>query len=174
MHWKYEASDAVRLIRQLEAHNLWFAEAPVKPEDISGSSLVSSLVSTPIAGGEEWPTSWEVRRRLEAKAVAILQPEMGHTGITQFARISALAQSFHKQIMPHATISTGIFLAASLQASAALAGITAHEYQHSVFDRYVDFLSGGLVCETGYFDIPKGPGLGVQPTDKLLNHLESA
>ena len=158
LHWKFEAAEAVRLIRQLEAHDLWFAEAPVAPEDIPGLARVAQSVGTPVAAGEEWRTVYDVRPRLEAGAVSILQPEMGHTGVTQFSRIATLAQAFHKQIIPHATISTGIFMAASLQASAAAAGVVAHEYQHSVFDRNLGFLSGDMGCADGVFRVPGGPG----------------
>ena len=45
---------------------------------------------------------------------------MGHTGITQFRRIAALAAEQGSAIAPHATIGTGLFLAASLQVSATL------------------------------------------------------
>ncbi|KMW58321.1 Gluconate dehydratase [Candidatus Rhodobacter oscarellae] len=174
LHWKFEASEAIRLIRQLEAHDLWFAEAPVAPEDIPGLARVAASVGVPIAAGEEWRTVYELRPRLEAQAVSILQPEMGHTGITQFARMATLAQSFHKQIIPHATISTGIFMAASLQASAAAANVVAHEYQHSVFDRNLGLLSGDMGCGEGAYRVPTGPGLGVAPNDKLLGMAEPA
>ena len=174
LHWKFEAAEAVRLIRQLEAHDLWFAEAPVAPEDIPGLARVAQSVGTPVAAGEEWRTVYDVRPRLEAGAVSILQPEMGHTGVTQFSRIATLAQAFHKQIIPHATISTGIFMAASLQASAAAAGVVTHEYQHSVFDRNLGFLTGDMGCADGVFRVPGGPGLGVAPNDSLLEMAEPA
>lgn len=174
MHWKFEAAEAIRLIHQLAPHDLWFAEAPVEPEDIPGLARVAQSVSVPVAAGEEWRTVFEVRPRLAAGAISILQPEMGHTGITQFSRISVLAQSYHKQIIPHATISTGIFMAASLQASAASAKVVAHEYQHSVFDRNLRFLMGDMGCENGFYRVPEGPGLGVAPNDTLLELAEPA
>lgn len=170
LHWKFEAAEAVRLIRRLEPYGLCFAEAPCRPEDIEGQAHVARSVGVPVALGEEWRTVYEVRPRLEARTCGIIQPEIGHTGITQFARIGTLAQAFHVRIMPHASISMGLFMAASLQATAALQNVPYHEYQHSIFDRNLRFTCGQMGCETGHYAVPVGPGLGVEPTDALLAH----
>ena len=172
LHWKFEAAEAAALIRKLDAHDLWFAEAPVAPEDTAGLSQVADRTGVPIAAGEEWRTSYEVRPRLDA--VSILQPEMGHTGITQFTRIATLAQTWNKRIIPHATISTGVFMAASLQASAAAPCLAAHEYQHSVFDRNLAFTDGNMGCSDAHYHVPTGSGLGVKPSDTLLDLAEPA
>jgi len=109
-----------------------------------------------------------VRERLARRGFAIVQPEMGHTGITQFLRIAHLAEACHVRIIPHATIGIGLFLAASLHASAALAGVIGHEYQHSIMDRNLRFLDQqGMACATGAYTLPEGPGLGVTPSAAL-------
>ena len=140
----------------------WFVEAPVKPEDVEGQAWVAAHSRVPQALGEEWRTVYEARPRLERRALAILQPEMGHTGITQFVRMAQLAQAHHCQVIPHATIGLGIFMAASLQASASLANVVSHEFQHSIFDRNRRLLDGEMRCEAGFYDVPDRPGIGVQ------------
>jgi L-alanine-DL-glutamate epimerase-like enolase superfamily enzyme len=171
LHWKFEAAEAVRLIRRLEPHNLYFAEAPCQPEDLEGQSRVATSIGVPLALGEEWRTVYEVRPRLEARVCGIIQPEIGHTGITQFARIAQMAQAFHVRIIPHASISAGIFMAASLQATAALQRVPYHEYQHSIFDRNLTFTDGDMACAAGHYTVPSGPGLGVRPSAALLDLL---
>lgn len=173
LHWKFEASEAIALIRRLEPYNLYFAEAPVQPEDLEGQVRVANGIGVPLALGEEWRTTYEYRPRFEARAMGIIQPEIGHTGITEFARIGAMAQAFHTRIIPHASISVGIFMAASLQATAALQHVPYHEYQHSIFDRNLMFTDGDMGCSSGSYAIPSGPGLGVRPSDALLAMLES-
>ncbi len=42
LHWKFTSGEAVRLIRQLEQHDLYFAEAPCEPEDIDGQEIVAA------------------------------------------------------------------------------------------------------------------------------------
>lgn len=173
LHWKYTAGTAVRVIRQMEPFDPWFIEAPVKPEDIKGQASVAHRVQTPVALGEEWRTDYEARPRFEGRALSIVQPEMGHTGITQFMRIAALAEAFQCQVIPHASIGVGIFLAASLQASAAVNDLPAHEFQHSIFDKNLRFLSGRMACEGGFYAVPDGPGLGVEPNEDALARLET-
>lgn len=173
LHWKFEASEAIRLIRRLEPYNLYFAEAPVQPEDLEGQARVAQGIGVPLALGEEWRTTYEYRPRFEARAMGIIQPEIGHTGVTEFARICTMAQAFHTKIIPHASISLGLFTAASLQATAVAQRVPYHEYQHSIFDRNLMFTLGDMACADGHYTIPTGPGLGVVPSDALLDLLEN-
>lgn len=169
-HWMFDADEATALIRRLEPYGLHFAEAPVKPEDVDGLAQVACNVSVPIAAGEEWRSTYDALPRLKAGAVAIVQPEMGHKGITQFMAIAELASGYGVPTIPHATIGTGIFQAASLQASAAIHGLPMHEYQHSIMDRNAALLDGELKAEAGRYLLPEGPGLGVAPGAGLWKH----
>ncbi|MEO1104067.1 MAG: mandelate racemase/muconate lactonizing enzyme family protein [Pseudomonadota bacterium] len=172
LHWKFEASEAIRLIRKLEAHDLYFAEAPCQPEDVEGQARVAMGIGTVLALGEEWRTPYECRPRFERRAMGVIQPEIGHTGVTEFLRIGTMAHAFHVRVIPHASISLGLFMAASLQATAALQRVPYHEYQHSIFDRNLAFTAGDMACESGFYTLPAGPGLGVEPTDALFQHIK--
>ncbi|MBB6469823.1 galactonate dehydratase [Aminobacter lissarensis] len=174
MHWAQTASEAIALIRAMEPHGLWFAEAPVRTEDLDGLAAVANKVSTAIAVGEEWRTVYDMVPRVARQAVAIVQPEMGHKGITEFMRIGQYAQAHHVKVIPHATIGTGIFLAASLQASAALANVDCHEFQHSIFEPNRRLLAGDMDCVEGAYVLPTGPGLGVEPSREALGLLKKA
>ena len=103
--------------------------------------------------------------------MSVLQPEMGHTGVTQFLAIGRLAVAFHAWVMPHASIGVGIFQAASLHAAATLPNVRYHEYQHSIFDKNLRYVTTAMRCEGGFFRLPDGPGLGVEPKPELWNHL---
>lgn len=168
LHWKFEAAEAIRLIRRLEAHNLYFAEAPVQPENLEGQVKVAGGIGVPLALGEELRTSYEFRPRFEARAMSIVQPEVGHTGITEFIQIGRMAQTFHMNVIPHASISVGIFMAASLQAAASLQNVPYHEYQHSIFDRNLAYTSGDMGCAEGAYTVPTGAGLGVEPSEEIF------
>ncbi len=171
MHWVHGGEEAVALIKAMEPHGLWFAEAPVKPEDLDGLSLVASRVATPIAAGEEWRTVYDLVPRVARRACAIIQPEMGHKGVTEFMRIGLYAQAHHLKLIPHATIGIGLFLAASLHASSALAAVECHEYQHSIFEPNRRLLVGDMDCRQGLYSLPTGAGLGVEPSKEALELL---
>lgn len=173
MHWAQSAAQAKALIRAMAPHGLWFAEAPVDPEDIDGLADVAAGVDVAVAAGEEWRTLYDAQARLQRRACAIVQPEMGHKGVTEFMRIATLAQAHHVEIIPHATIGVGVFLAASLHASAAAPCVVAHEFQHSIVEPNRKYLDGAIACADGRYAIPQGPGLGVRPSAEAMKLLEN-
>ena len=167
LHWKFTAQEAIQLIDRLAAYNPYFVEAPCQPEDIEGQARVGASTRVPLALGEEWRTVFEYRPRLERRSMSIVQPEMGHTGISQFVQIGRMANAFHMKVIPHASIGLGIYQAASLHATAALPNAPMHEYQHSVFDRNLRYVTTTMRCEAGAFSVPEGPGLGIEPNDDV-------
>lgn len=172
MHWNQTAEEALALIDGMAPHGLWFAEAPVRTEDIAALQAVSTATRTPIAVGEEWRTHFDMLHRIDRCDIAIVQPEMGHKGITNFMRIGALAEEHGIDVIPHATIGTGIFLAASLQASSALAMTTCHEFQHSIFEPNRRLSVGDMDCKDGFYHPPTGAGLGIVPSEEALRLLK--
>ena len=171
LHWKFTAHEALQLIGRLAPFRPLFVEAPCQPEDIEGQALVAQQAGIPIALGEELRTVFEYRPRFERRAMSIVQPEMGHTGISQFMQITRMANAFHMQVIPHASIGVGIYQAASLHAAAALPNVPMHEYQHSVLDRNLQYMHTAMTCTNGSFQLPQGPGLGIEPAESLWRFL---
>ncbi len=171
LHWHYTALEAIRLIDQLCAHDLYLAEAPVAPEDMDGQAQVAASVKTLVGIGEELRTVHEYLPRFAKRCMSVIQPEIAHTGITGMRRICELAQAFHCTVMPHATINVGIVQAASLHVAATLGNLAMQEYQHSIFDRNLSFLHTDMACAAGYFTLPSGPGLGVEPREELFEYV---
>ncbi|MDQ6620446.1 MAG: mandelate racemase/muconate lactonizing enzyme family protein [Pseudomonadota bacterium] len=167
LHWKFTAHEAIALIAELAAFRPYFVEAPCAPEDLDGQAHVSTRAAVPVALGEELRTIYEYRPRFERRAMSIVQPEMGHTGVSQFIQICRMAEAFHMKVIPHASVGLGIFQAASLHASAALPNLAMHEYQHSVFDRNLRYVDTTMRCERGAFSVPEGPGIGAAPRDEV-------
>lgn len=173
MHWAHTPEGAIAEIKAMEPYDLWFAEAPIITEDIQGLSKVAASTATPTAVGEEWRTLFDANLRFNANAVQIVQPEMGHTGITEFVRIARAAHSRGIPLLPHATIGSGIFLAASLQAGLAMEGLMGHEFQHSIFNRNTGLITEGLECSNGVYRVTDAPGIGVELTEDAISKLES-
>jgi L-alanine-DL-glutamate epimerase-like enolase superfamily enzyme len=171
LHWQYAADDALALARALSAAHPYFIEAPCAPEDVAGLSRVATESGLPVAAGEEWRNVFEAQLRLEHAQLAYVQPEMAHTGVSQFVAIAALAAARGAGVIPHATIGVGVFMAASLHASATLARCPYHEYQHSVFDGNLQYVDTTMHCTAGYYHLPTGPGHGVTPRPELWQHV---
>ncbi len=172
LHWSLNSDEAISLATELQGDRPWFLEAPVATEEIESLRAVAQASKTPIAAGEEWRTHYDAKLRIYRQACHIVQPEMGHTGITQFMRIGRYAEEHDLEIIPHATIGSGIFLAASLQASAALEGTVSHEFQHSIFGPFQHFTDDALKCESGSYSLTHSPGIGVEPSRSMLASME--
>src|SRR5690606_25380985 len=84
MHWAHNREEAVLLVDKMLKYRPWFVEAPVATEDINGLRWVSHNSKCAIASGEEWRTVYDAKLRIDQEACQIIQPEMGHTGVTQF------------------------------------------------------------------------------------------
>jgi galactonate dehydratase len=173
LHWKFTAQEAIQLVDQLMPYRPYFVEAPCQPEDVEGQAHVGASIRVPLALGEEWRTVYEYRLRMERRSMSIIQPEMGHIGVSQFMQICRMANAFHMKVIPHASIGIGIFQAASLHATAALPNAPMHEYQHSIFDRNLRYVKTAMRCDGGAFELPQGPGLGIEPHEDVWQFLRS-
>lgn len=173
LHWKFDHARALALARQLQPSALTFIEAPLKPEDVPGLVALGHDSPIPVAAGEEWPTDYIARPRIEGGSLKYVQPEMGHTGITQFLRIARLAAAHGVQVAPHATIGGGIFMAASLHASAVIDGLWRHEWQHSIFSRSLQMLDTDMTYGRDGYQLPTGTGLGAVPGALFWEHAEA-
>lgn len=171
LHWNHTAGEAANIARAIEPCGIAFLEAPVHTEDIDGLVRLAASTRIPIAVGEEWRTVFDAHQRLKTGAPSVIQPEMGRTGITQFLRICQLADVHHVRVAPHATIGFGVFMAASLHASAAAAMLSRHEVQNHFVHRYLDHFDTTMRCEAGEYRLPQGPGLGIAPKDSLMRYL---
>lgn len=171
LHWRYTPPEAIALIEALEAWRPFFVEAPCAPEDGDGQAQIAAQVGVPIAGGEEWSTIHQVRPRLIHRCVSFVQPEAAHTGLSQFMAIGRLAAERAVRVVPHATIGVGIFHAASLHAAITLPDVPYHEHQHTVFDANLRWVRTRMRCADGFFELPEGPGLGVEPAPELWAHV---
>ena len=172
LHWSLEPGDAIQLAKDMAPYRPWFLEAPVAPEDLIALVEVAEWSGQRIAVGEEWRTVHDAKLRINADACDIVQPEMGHTGITQFMRIGKYAMEKFVAVNPHATIGSGIFLAASLQATSVLEAAVGHEFQHSIFEPFRHFTGDVLDCREGAYTVPKNPGIGVEPSEAMLANMQ--
>jgi len=170
LHWRYRPEEALPLASELAPFKPYFLEAPCAPEDVDGLACVAEASAVPIAAGEEWHNIYETKLRLSRAKVRYVQPEIAHTGVSQFLSISRMAQANDASVIPHATIGVGIFMAASLHAASTLEDCPYHEYQHSVFDRNLAHVETTMACDAGCYRLPTAVGLGVEPRESLWNY----
>lgn len=163
----YSIGGAIRVGRALEALGyLWFEE-PVQHYHEAAIGDVARRLDIPIAAGEQSYTL-AAFARLIASGVRILQPDVVKMGgITGLRDVQALAHAHGVDVAQHQTQPT-VGQAASLQLAAAqlhgwapLELNDASGHQARVFRRVP-------VPRDGVFQLPDGPGLGLELDEAAL------
>ena len=164
-HWNYSVAQAAELANALHPLGVGFLEAPLLPEDIAGHRELRAKSPLPIALGETERTRYQFKPFIEQRAMDIVQPDVGRTGITELMHIASLAQTWNLQVAPHLSVGLGPCIAASIHVAAALPNLFMLEYQPPVFELANQLLDTPLVCEAGHYTLPQGAGLGIAITD---------
>jgi D-galactarolactone cycloisomerase len=182
----YNARMAVQIAQKLEAANAditWFEE-PVNAQDrVAYTEIRAALPGLAIAGGENLRTRYEFSPYLTERAYDIVQPDIMHCGgLTEMARISAMANSCGVQVCPHVW-GSAIMIAATLHLTATLPpcpparnALPFGQEPVMEFDRTESPIRQELCTTTfeqegGYVRVPSGTGLGVVVDEAVLARL---
>jgi galactonate dehydratase len=158
----------------IEPYNILWLEEPAVPGNIEVFKRLKQHIKIPIATGERDRTIWDVIAYLQAGAIDILQPDVGHTGgITQMKKIAALCEAYHVPLAPHNTCSE-LGLSASVHVAAS---IPLFLIQEGYLDGHI--MPPGVarkrwdVDKDGYASLPEGPGLGVEIDEKAMEKVNA-
>lgn len=174
------------MLRELEPFRPLWVEEPVSPghEDVLREVVLRGS-SVPIATGERLVSRWDFKRLLEDRVVDVIQPDVSLTGIFEFRKIAAMAESYDVAVAPHCP-NGPVSLAATLQLAACTPNIVIQE--HSAGIHYHRGYAGLESAEPGdYLDDPSllnlhqghlrrldGPGLGVELKREAVQQRASA
>jgi L-alanine-DL-glutamate epimerase-like enolase superfamily enzyme len=171
---KYSAGSARHIGACLDDLQATWFEAPVNADDIRGHATLAQSLATPIAVGETLRTPRQFEPWLRVGALAIAQPDIMRTGITGALRIAALADAFYVPTTLHIGVCTGIGMAATWQAAAALPGDIPQEHQHDLFESAQRTLRTKLTETNGILNVPQEPGIGVQVDEQAILEMSTA
>ena len=98
----YNKNDALYVGRGLDEMDIYWFEEPVAPEDYDSYRELKDKLKTNIAGGEAEFTKYGWNQLIKNNCIDIAQPEVcGLGGITEYLKISALAQANFIPIVNH-------------------------------------------------------------------------
>ncbi|NME67808.1 mandelate racemase/muconate lactonizing enzyme family protein [Flammeovirga aprica] len=173
----YNYREALELCKRIEHLNIGWFEEPVHPEDFKGYKALRENTHIPIAGGECEYLKHGFKRLFENDSVDIAQPDICATGgLTEVKRIATLAQSYHKDIVPHSwgtwiAISAAIHFVANLDQNpgrmfrnAPMIELdrTENPLRDDVIEHHIEVINGEI-------KVPELPGLGIEVNQKYLN-----
>lgn len=164
-------TDALRLCRALEPHDLTFLEGPFPPTDLDNWARLAKATPIPLAGPEIHYDPRLIRDYVTDGVVHFLQVDpVLCGGITETLRIGALAERWGLPVSLHSS-SSAVAMAACLHLGAALPRFDAaecHLMHRILFD---DVTEETFDVSEGMATPPGGPGLGLRwlrdPEDSL-------
>jgi L-alanine-DL-glutamate epimerase-like enolase superfamily enzyme len=166
--WAYDLPAAMRMGTVCEELGVSWFEAPIHPEDLEGHAELARALKMPVASGETDRTRYQFLRQFQQRALDIAQPDIGRTGISEGKAIAELAEAFNIPLTMHTGMASAVLIAASLQVAATIPHCWYQEYQPFVTEVANRFLGTPLVCDQGHFELPAGPGLGIDLDEAAL------
>lgn len=178
----YTTREAIPIGRELEKLNVAWFEEPVAPEDKEGYRDLCEALDINIAGGEGEFTVWGFKDLIGNRCVDVLQPEVcGLGGITEYKKILGMAQAHFVPVVNHVwgsavAVATNMHLLASLPDFPGAAhpvqpmleyDTTPNKFREEILEESLDIL-GQVKRNDGFVDLPKGPGLGIEPDRDFL------
>jgi L-alanine-DL-glutamate epimerase-like enolase superfamily enzyme len=162
-HWRYNASDVVKVARELEPFRLLWLEDPVPPNNTAALKEVSSKVRVPIATGENLFLFEGFQEIIAQHALSIVTPDLQKVGGLSIAHSIAHFADVHSMpIAPH-NISSPVGTLASAHFCAAIPNFLCLEFHASDVPFWNDLVEGlpKPIIQNGYIALPDKPGLGV-------------
>lgn len=173
-HGTFSVAEAKRFARETEDCDLLWFEEPISADNIAGTAEVRAQTATPIACGESEFTRFDFRDLIAARAVDVLQPDLAICGgITEGARIAALAATHQLALAPHLWGSALSFAAGLHLAFASPAAIIL-EYSLGANPLLHELPEEPFVCVDGRIAAPDRPGLGVVPRADVIERYRVA
>ena len=174
-HWVHDLASARHLARAFDERGVWFFEAPLAPEDLSGHELLAAGSTTPVAVGEAMRSRFAFAQWAARRAVAVAQPDVGRTGISEGSAIAGAVAAHHLPIAPHHSMATALAYAAGLHVTAAAELVAAMEFGPGVLAKSSDLMTSEAMAEGAVADgsVPIGaaPGLGVEVDEAAVRAL---
>ncbi len=168
MNCPMDAADAIAFAIACRPHAPLFLEEPVwPPEDFRALARVQATGGIPLAAGENACTAYQFRDMMEQNAVSWVQPSVTKLGgVTEYARVVALADRFNMRLMPHSPYFGPGLLATLQMLSLRDDGSFAERFY---MERAACLWGDALKLDpSGAIAVPAGPGLGLEPDRDVI------
>ena len=177
----YTVRQAIQVGRALHDLDFRWLEEPTPTERYADYERVRDALPLPLAGGESVQDRGEAAGLLDRGAFDLIQPDPCICGgIGETIAIAGIARLAAVPTHPHCC-NGALNIAAALQVIAALPDPTRltddpplleHDFGPNI--ARTDLLTEPLTMREGWFDVPTGPGLGVEVDEAFVRRVASA
>jgi L-alanine-DL-glutamate epimerase-like enolase superfamily enzyme len=168
-HWRYNASDVIKIGRELEPFRLMWLEDPVPPDNTAALKEIQSKVRLPIATGENLFLFSGFENIIAQHALSVVTPDLQKVGgLAVGESIAQFADAHGMPIAPH-NISSPVGTLAAVHFAAVIPNFLALEFHASEVPFWNDLVEGlpRPLIRNGFIDVPEKPGLGVTLNEEV-------
>jgi galactonate dehydratase len=171
-HSRFSVSSAIRIGKKLEKYAPTWFEEPVPHGNIPAIVEVARHLEVPIGTGESFSSKQQVADLLSYNEIDIINVEPLHMGgILGTRKVADMVDAHYGTIIPHAAQGPVCTVAClHIDVATPNAGMqeTFEDFNES-WER--DLVTGFPALRDGYFDLPAGPGLGIDLNlDEVRKH----
>jgi muconate cycloisomerase len=163
---------AIQTIRRMREFDIYFAEQPVPPVDVTWMADVRNHVDVPVMADESVSTVQDAMNLARAGAADVLSIYVGKGGGLGMARkVAAVAEAAGLVCTVGSNLEMGIASAAMIHLAMATPGIAAEEFPCDILSPFFyedDLLSEPLPIQAGRAAPFERPGLGVELDEAKL------
>jgi L-alanine-DL-glutamate epimerase-like enolase superfamily enzyme len=159
----YDAAKAIEVGKFLQSLHCGFFEEPCPWEDYEDTRRVTETLDIPIAIGEQDSSLPMFRRLIANHTMDIVQPDVNYSGgFIRASRVARMAREAGMRIVNHNT-ELGPALAKLAHFAAATPNFGPNlEYVYDEKRKEPSWYSPRFEVRQGRFQVPKGPGLGIE------------
>jgi L-alanine-DL-glutamate epimerase-like enolase superfamily enzyme len=158
----YDATEAIRIGRLMEAHGYAFFEEPCEFDDLWSTKQVADALTIPVAGGEQEYSLHRWQWMIAERAVDIVQPDLHYGGgLIRATRVARMAAAADLTVVPHMS-GGGLGYVDVVQFASFTPNIGPHMEFKGNAKMPVSCATSSLKCEHGLVRCPTGPGWGVE------------
>ncbi len=166
------AAEGAGLAARLERFHLMWLDEPASEINDEALKKISHETVTPVGWGRRFTQNSRFQDLLRLQVIDVLRPDVGLNGISSVRRAAALGEAYYTAIAPFHR-GGPIGAAAALQVAASVPNFVVQEVAFSMDERERRMhqeIAGGVVLEVvdGFFELPAGPGLGVEVDEGAL------
>ncbi len=165
MHGRFAPHQAIEIAKEIEKMNIrpaWIEE-PCRPDDLKAMTKVAQHTYLPIATGERLYSANQFRDLFPLRIVDIIQLDLTQCGgVLEAKKIASTAETYNVMVAPH-NVGGIITTMATLHVMFTLRNGKILEHFNDFTDQFVK-QAGSPYPEVvdGYFQLPEGPGWGVE------------
>ncbi len=170
-HHRLTLPETVSFVNRLPLGTLDFLEEPLRDENPQVYQELRKMINLPLALGEEFASKWQFWPYLKDNITQYARVDVCNVGgLTEAKKVAAIAETNYIDLMPHNPLGP-ICTAATLHLLAASPNVawleeinTPVEYCGTNSEM---FYTKQPVLEGNHYQVPSGPGLGVEFNEAL-------